>query len=310
MKTVFHICLPWNLPGLITIGTLLLFMIQSTHANTFEDLQAKLPGKVGRWSAPTDDRVFDDKTIFSYIDGAAEVYRAYNFKRCLSRRYTTLNGPAIILDLFEMGSSEDAFGVFTHDLDGTKVAVGQDGRLRPGWLSFWRAHYFVSIYMEEETAAAEQAVMELGRLVADKITGNSTTPEILNMLPPVGLKSDTIRYLHHFIVLNYHYYLSDENILNISAETDAALAEYQIENQSARMLLVIYPTAEMAAKSWVAFLRHYLPDADKKGMGLLENNKWAAIDMNGKLLAIVLEADSRRLAEQLLGQMNIIRLRI
>jgi hypothetical protein len=275
-------------------------MIQSTHANTFEDLQAKLPGQVGRWSVRTDDRVFDEETIFNYIDGAAEVYRAYNFKRCLSRRYTTLNGPAIILDVFEMGSSENAFGVFTHDLDGTKVAVGQDGRLRPGWLSFWKAHYFISVYMEEETAAAEQAVMELGRLVADIITGNSIKPEIIDMLPPVGLKSDTIRYLHHFIVLNYHYYLSDENILNISAETDAALAEYQTENQSARMLLVEYPTAEMAVKSWTAFLKHYLPDADKKGMGLLENNKWAAINISERLLAIVLEADSRRLAEQLL----------
>ena len=125
MKTVYHIGLPWNIPGLITIGTLLLFMIQNTHANTFKDLQAKIPGQVGPWSAQTDDRVFDEKTIFSYIDGAAEVYRAYNFKRCLARRYTTSNGPAIVLDVFEMGSSEDAFGVFTHDLDGTKVAVGQ-----------------------------------------------------------------------------------------------------------------------------------------------------------------------------------------
>jgi hypothetical protein len=279
-------------------------MIQISHAIKFEDLQAKLPGQIGRWSALTDDRVFDEETIFSYIDGAAEVYRAYNFKRCLARRYTTLNGPAIILDVFEMGSSEDAYGVFTHDLDGTKVDVGQDGRLRPGWLSFWKARFFVSIYMEEETAAAKQAVMELGRLIADKITGNSTTPEIIDLLPPVGLQSDTIRYLHHFIVLNYHYYLSDENILNISAETDAALAEYQTGNQSARMLLVKYPTAEVAAKSRAAFLKHYLPDADQKGMVLLENNKWAAININGKLLAIVLEADSRQLAEELLDNVQ------
>jgi len=304
MKTDFHILTSWSLPGLITIGTLLLFMIQSTHANTIEDLQAIIPGQVGRWSAQTDDRVFDEKTIFSYIDGAAEVYRAYNFKRCLSRRYTTLNGPAIILDVFEMGSSEDAYGVFTHDLDGVKVAVGQDGRLRPGWLSFWRACYFVSIYMEEETAAAQQAVMELGRLAADNITGNSTTPEIIDMLPTVGLQNDTIRYLHHFIVLNYHYYLSDENILNISAETDAALAEYQIKKQSARMLLVKYPTAEIAVESRASFLKHYLPDADKKGMVLLENNKWAAINIHEKLLVIVLEADSRRLAEQLLDNVQ------
>ena len=304
MKTVFHICTPWNLPSLITISTLLLFMIQSTHANTFEDLQAKIPRQVGRWSAKTGDRIFDEKTIFSYINGAAEVYRAYNFKRCLSRRYTTLNGPAIILDVFEMGSSEDAYGVFTHDLDGTKVAVGQDGRLRPGWLSFWRARYFVSIYMEEESAAAEQAVMELGRLIADNISGDSNTPKIIDLLPSVGLQVDTIRYLHHFIVLNYHYYLSDENILNISAETDAALAEYQTENQSALMLLVKYPTVEMAVKSHANFLKYYLPDADIRGVVLLENNKWTAINVDEKLLAIVLEADSRQLAEQLLDNVQ------
>jgi hypothetical protein len=39
-------------------------------------------------------------------------------------------------------------------------------------------------------------------------------------------------------------------------------------------------------------------------MVLLENNKWAAININGKLLAIVLEADSRQLAEQLLDDVQ------
>ena len=71
------------------------------------------------------------------------------------------------------------------------------------------------------------------------------------------------------------------------------------------MLLVKYPTAEMAVKSRAAFLKHYLPDADEKGMVLLENNKWAAINIDEKLLAIVLEADSRRLAEQLLGNVSM-----
>jgi hypothetical protein len=277
-------------------------MIQSSHSNenSLKSLQANLPRQAGRWSAQTGDRIFDEKTIFSYIDGAAEVYKAYNFKQCLSRQYTISGGPAIILDIFEMGSSEDAYGVFTHDIDGAKVDIGQDGRFRPGWLSFWKSHFFVSIYMEEETTAAEQAVKKLGRQVADKITGHGPKPEILSQLPPSGLIKDRIRYLYHPIVLNYHYYISDENILNISADTEVVLAEYKTGNQAARLLLVKYPISEKAAQSQADFLNHYLPDADKKGAALLENGKWVVIHRKGNLLAIVLEADSRELAERLL----------
>jgi hypothetical protein len=302
MKNTFQIRTLRNISGLVTISIILLFMIQNTHSktNSLKDLQPDLPMQAGRWSAQTGDRIFDQETIFSYIDGGAEVYKAYNFRQCLSRRYTLSGGPAIILDIFEMGSSEDAYGVFTHDIDGATVDIGQDGRYRPGWLSFWKSRFFVSIYMEEESTAAEQAVKELGRQVADKIAGHGPKPEILSQLPPAGLLKDRIRYLYHPIVLNYHYYISDENILNISVDTDVALAEYQLGNQAAQLLLIKYPTSENAAQSQADFLNHYLPDADKKGAALLENGKWAVIHKKGHLLAIVLEADSREYAELLL----------
>ena len=277
-------------------------MIPNTHSktNSLEGLQAGLPKQVGQWSAQADDRIFDQNTIFSYIDGGAEVYKAYNFRRCLSRRYTLSGGPAIILDIFEMGASEDAYGVFTHDIDGAKIDIGQDGLLRPGWLSFWKARFFVSIYMEEESPAAEKAVKELGRQVADKIAGQSFKPKILSLLPPPGLQADRIRYLHHPILLNYHYYISDENILNISADTDVVLADYQSVNQAARLLLIKYPTYEKAVQSQADFLNHYLPDADQRGAAFLENGKWALINRKGHLLVIVLEADSREYAEFLI----------
>jgi hypothetical protein len=41
-------------------------------------------------------------------------------------------------------------------------------------------------------------------------------------------------------------------------------------------------------------------DADKNGMAMLENNKWCAAKVKDRLLMIVLEADSRQLAEGLL----------
>ncbi|MCK5204647.1 MAG: hypothetical protein KAR15_12280, partial [Desulfobacterales bacterium] len=113
-------------------------MTKASHANTLKDLGARLPKQLRGWTAEPKDRLYDEKTIYGYIDGGAELYKAYNMRQCLSRRYTTANGPSIILDIFDMGTSNDAFGVFTHDTDGNAMDLGQDARYRSGWLSFWK----------------------------------------------------------------------------------------------------------------------------------------------------------------------------
>jgi hypothetical protein len=280
---------------------MVLFMTKASHANTLKDLGDRLPKKLKHWTAEPKDRLYDEETIYSYIDGGAELYKAYNMRQCLSRRYTTTKGPAIILDIFDMGTSSDAFGVFTHDTDGNVIDIGQDARYRSGWLSFWKYRYFVSIYMEEETAAAEKAVKALGQEVAAHIAKKGFRPRILQKLPSEGLVSGSVRYLHHPIVLNYHYYISDENLLNLSANTKAVLAKYKVGTASARLLLISYTNLKVAKKSLNAFSKHYLPDADKTGFAEIENGKFAAVFLKDKLLTIILESDSRHLAERLLA---------
>ena len=292
----------YSFPILLLTGVFLV-MSQTAHADLPTDLlrglQANLPSRIMAWSAEPKDRMFDRNTIFDYINGGAEVYKAYNMQRCLSRRYLTPDGPAIVLDIFDMGTSADAFGVFTHDTNGEIIKLGQDARLQSGWLCFWKDRFFISIYTEEETPAAKKAVRELGRQVATLIKTEGTRPLILSQLPSRGLQSDTIRYLHDPVVLNYHYYLSDENLLDISKDTDIALASYQRNREAALYLLIKYPDPETANRSLTRFLKHYLPDADQTGLALLENGKWAAVRLKENLLAIVLEADSRDFADSL-----------
>jgi len=289
-----------HVPTIFLIGGLVFFMAEKSHADSLEILGSKLPDRVMGWRAEPKDHFFDRETIFDYINGAGEVYRAYNFQRCLSRRYLMTGGPAIVLDIFDMRSSEDAFGVFTHDQDGDSLDVGQGALYRPGWLSFWKDRFFVSIYSEEETALAEKAVRMLGKTVASHILSEGPKPRILSELPAEGLQPKTVRYLHHPDILNYHFYISDENILNLAPGTEAALGEYRRKEAYARFLLVRYPGGEKAEKAFASLLRHYLPDADSKGVVRLENGKWSAAALEGPLLAVVLEADSRAFAESLI----------
>jgi hypothetical protein len=277
-------------------------IVENSHADQLNELSAALPSQVGVWIAEPEDRIYDKETIFSYIDGAGEVYRAYNLRSCLSRRYTAPDGPAIVLDIFDMGSSEDAFGVFTHDQDGRSVDVGQGALYRPGWISFWKGRFFVSIYVEKETAAAKKAISELAKTVAMLIRDRGPKPEVLLQLPPEGLQPNSSRYLHHHTLLNYHFYLSDENILNLGPQTDAVLAVYQRGGKRAHLLLVIYPNVAKATAAHKSFVKHYLPEAESTGAVLLEDGKWSGAGLRKELLILVLEADSRAMVQDLLRE--------
>ena len=183
------------------------FLIGSTslaNAQSIDAIKPALPDRVMTWTKAEEDRLYDDRTIFDYIDGAGEVYRSYNMQRCLSRRYLTPQGPAIILDIFDMGSSEDAYGVFTHDQDGEKLNLGQGAYYRAGWLSLWKDRFFVSIYAERETEATRPALLELAGTVASLIRSEGPKPRILSSLPDQGLQDESIKYFHNHVVLNRH----------------------------------------------------------------------------------------------------------
>ena len=61
----------------------------ATLAPSAQDI--RIPDAVAGWTASAPAAIYDPESIYSYIDGHAEVYRAYGMKRCVSRRLT---GPA------------------------------------------------------------------------------------------------------------------------------------------------------------------------------------------------------------------------
>ena len=212
-----------------------------------------IPIEAAGWRAVDDGQVYDTESIYSYIDGHAEVYMAYGMARCLSQRYTGPEGePDIVLDLFEQASPADAFGVFTHDRDGDEVDIGQGGLYRYGWLSFWKGHWFGSVYAEGESEASKDAVLALGRAVADKIEEVGEVPPLVVELPADGLDPRTVRFLHTQEILNGVVYLGYENALRFGPEVDAVVGRYERPEGEGWLLLVDYPdeaSAELAERA-------------------------------------------------------------
>ena len=185
------------------------------------DLPAYLPKDVLGWTTAGEDQWFDPQTIFDYIDGGGEIYRAYNFQRLFVRRLKKAGQPDIIVDFFDMGSAKDAFGVFTHDLEGDDWGIGQGSTYKSGLLSFWRDRYFISLTAEAETPETKAALMALGKHIAAATGKDGAKPALLNFLPTRMASEKNVHYFHNHIILNYHFFVSDGNILKLDQTTEA-----------------------------------------------------------------------------------------
>jgi hypothetical protein len=125
-------------------------------------------------------------------------------------------------------------------------------------------------------------------------------PQILSLFPKAGLLPDTLRYFRHHIVMNAHYFLSNENILNLGPRTEAALAWYRRGETSAILLLLMYPGPQEADEALKSLIKYYMPEAGKEALVRLENGKWAGAATRDRLLVTVAEADGRAFALDLI----------
>jgi hypothetical protein len=254
-----------------------------------------IPRTAGPWLSEA-DRVYDAETIFQYIDGAGEVYRSYNMKLLVSRRFHKDGRPDIVVDLFDMGASSDAFGVYTHDLDGESAGIGQGSTYQAGLLSFWKDRYFGSVFAEDETPETKAAVLDLGRRIAAAIPKEGPPPMLLSCLPSEGLNAGKVRYFHNYSVLNYHFFVADGDILLLEQTAEAVLASYTTAGGTSLLLVASYPDEAKAVRAYESFSKNYLPDAKKPGPVRTEDRKWTASAKAGKVVIVVFNADTDQFA--------------
>jgi hypothetical protein len=260
-------------------------------------LRQTLPPEISGWKTGREDQVFTRDDVFDYMNGGGEIYLAYDFQFVFVREYLRDDAPSIVTEIYQMSSSEDAFGVFTHDTDGDEVVLGQGAIYAAGLLRFWKDKIFVRILADRETPETKAVILELGAKIAGAIAQQGEKPGLVRALPSEGLRPKSLRYFHTLISLNAHYYLANANILNLSPETQVAMARYEKESSQARLLLVEYPTVERAVDAHARFVEMFLLERFEAGRRVppkkLEDGKFAGVVRSDKHLIIVIEAEKK-----------------
>jgi hypothetical protein len=266
------------------------------------DQEISLPSEVEGWKWDGKEMRYNTRTLFDYIDGAAELYLAYGFQNLTVRRFKKSNQPPITLELYEMASSEDAYGVFSFEHQDEGIGIGQGSEFGGGLLRFWKGKYFVSIYADGEGVEVESTILKTGRAAANVILATGPEPKLIDFIPvkDLGLVDKSVRYLKSHVLLNQRFFVAHQNILNLSRKTEAVLAQYLQDKQKTQLLLIRYPNLKEAGDAYQSFMKAYLPDARGKDRSKTEDRKWTFARQRNEFVFIVFGSPTEADAEALI----------
>jgi hypothetical protein len=296
----------WIFLGFLFAAKLLItgtFAFPADRDGKSMEMKKLFPLKIGSYQSDGKDEFYDRKTTFRYMDGAAELYRSYGFKLLMVRRYMYMkeDHPPIIVETFDMGSSEDAFGVFSYETGDEEVDIGQGSDSGGGLLRFWKGKFFVNVYAEQESPSTKKDVLDLGRALADSIKQEGKKPKLINLLPKEDLIERSIRYFHLHQSLNYHYFVSHQNILRLGERTHALLSTYASQTEGKTFLLLIQYASQTSAKEGLqSFVKAYMPESSSSKVIRTENGRWTTAQFYKNYGMVVFDSPSKEKAEALM----------
>jgi hypothetical protein len=258
------------------------------------------PAAIAGWQADGPTRTFDRRSIFSYLDGGAEVYLAYGMQTLATRRYARDDEPPLVADLFEMATPAGAYGMYTFELEGPTIDLGQGAELASGMLRFWHGRCFGTVRAERESSVADRAILDLGRAMVGGCGVPAPAPVLAARLAPEGLRPLSVRYLLGPELLAWQERSLEGNPLGLDPGAEALVARYGPLGERTRLIVARCRDAA-GARTGVERVRASLGSpADAEGFTAGEGGTWSAARAAREYGLVVREAPTRERAQALL----------
>ncbi|MDE0298211.1 MAG: hypothetical protein OXN17_06235 [Candidatus Poribacteria bacterium] len=269
------------------------FIHQMTQAGVEENLQIlPLPIETSLKSAdllPTNGAVSDwirsrepsgytaENLYHDTLGGQPELYRSYGVIRQAEVEFQTpLLGsyPLIRVEIFDMGTPESAFGIYSFNLypEAESEWIGNRAVITGKFLRFWKGKYFVEIEGYEFATKVEEGMVKLAEVIANSIEDPPSKPHLLTLLPPNRIPH-SVKFFRDDATLRKIYSFLPSDGLQLGANATGVSASYaDTENsnehwtETAVAFLIRYPNESAASdayRSYGDYLEGYAASVSK-----------------------------------------------
>jgi uncharacterized protein DUF6599 len=269
-------------------------LCQVTPSVVFESVQ-----KETGWKADRQARIYDSKSLANLRSKDALIVEEYGFRQAVVQEFEK-DGKSILCELLEMEDVTAAYGVFTFlrsDRAKPLQGIGHLGEQRDSSVSFMQNRYYVMLSLETPSRSESPALLRIGQAVSQALPKAFQLPPIVARLPAQNLAKGSEFFFLGFRALNQKLPIGNSDIFGLANGAEGVMAEYHFPGDSAKLVLIYYPTQQLARKYLESGYHTYMAQ---------DPNESLFFKRDGPQVALVLGAKSAESATSLLDKISYV----
>lgn len=157
---------------------------------------APLPAPPAGWKADGPPAKYNPDNLYEYIDGAADLFLAFDFQDLWTVSYAGESKLSVTVDAYRHSDDVHAFGMYSQErpADAEYLPLGAEGYRSGSSLHFVAGPYYVKVSAEGPKEGVPGALKLFAGLEAAKMPKGSKTPAIFAAFPAGGRVARTERF--------------------------------------------------------------------------------------------------------------------
>ena len=179
------------------------------------------------WNSSGDVQTFSPKTLYEYINGAADLYLASDFEELKVAEYANEKKASVVVEAYRHRTPRDAFGIYSQERlpDADFLGIGAQGYVDKNILNFVCGSYYVKINSFNTGAEDREVLQAIAKKMEESLGEKGGLPSLLSAFPPEGKKGNSEKYI-------------TRNFLGYTFFNSAYTADYELAGKTFKLFLI------------------------------------------------------------------------
>jgi hypothetical protein len=144
--------------------------------------------EINGWKLQVDKAVYTADNLWEVIDGAAELFLAYNFQELQQAAYTAENDREVKVELYRHDTPVNTYGMYTAERmpDYTFIDTGTQGYTGKDILNFFTGCYYVKISSYGKNDVDEETLKTIAGEISHNLKQPGSWPAEISIFPEEG----------------------------------------------------------------------------------------------------------------------------
>jgi hypothetical protein len=276
----------------------------SKLSHSSDQQAALLPQQFGGWEMQGSAQTGADPAAADPTNAA--VLKEYRFTDLASSTYSRDDGRVLKIRAARFADASGAFGAYTFYLQPamTKEQIGDQGASLGHRVLFYRGNVLIDAQFSQESAMSGAELRELAGALPRPNGSAANLPTFIEFMPRRGYVANTQKYVMGPAALTALAPPVSSDLVDFNASSEVSLARYDTSSGEATLMLISYPTPQLAAEHLRRIdAAHHLTQP-QGGVSSVESAGSFSAKRTGPIVVVATGSVSDSDAKSLMGMVN------